>query len=244
MSVAIAMKETPDEFHRENLARWTPCRENAMSNTTPLLDRLDAEFRGAEEKVKRYQAEKVKEYEGRQQRLEQFVEICNRLSQVWRPRLESLAAKFKDRIQVAPDISADRRTATFKFQSPLAQFHLTFTAMTDEEVRHVVLDYTLDILPILMNFEKHAQLVLPLDNVDPAVVGSWIDDRIIDAVRVYFELHRNANYLKGHLVLDPIANIQFPRFAAAATLEWNGKTFYFIGEETRAEFAKRNNLAT
>lgn len=215
-----------------------------MSDTNALLDRLDSEFRGAEERIQKYQAEKVKEFEGRQERLEQFVGLCNRLSEVWKPRLESLAAKFKDRIQVAPHVSTNRRAATFVFQSPLARFNLTFSAMTDEDVRHLVLDYSLDVLPILMNFEKSAQLVLPFDNVDPAVVGSWIDDRIIDAVRVYFEMHRNANYLKGHLVRDPIANIEFPRFAAAATLDWNGKTYYFIGAETRAEFAKKNNLAT
>lgn len=215
-----------------------------MSSTTALLDRLDAEFRGAEEKVKQYQVEQVKEFEGRQQRLEQFVALCSRLTEVWRPRLEALAEKLKNRVQVEPHVTADRRAAIFTFQSAVARFQLTFTAMTDEDVRHLVLDYSLDVLPILMKFEKNAQLVLPLDDIDPAAVGGWIDDRIIDAVRVYFDIHRNANYLKGHLVRDPVANIEFPKYAAAATLDWKGKTYYFIGDETRAEFAKRNHLAT
>jgi hypothetical protein len=29
---------------------------------------------------------------------------------------------------------------------------------------------------------------------------------------------------------------------AATTLEWQGQKFYFIGEETRREFVKQNNL--
>ena len=213
-----------------------------MSGTSQLLDRIDAEFRGAEAKIKEYQAEKVQEFEERQERLEQFVAVCDRLRDVWRPSLEALAQKFKDRVQVTPVVSKSRRSATFRFASPLAHFDLTFSAMTDADVRHLVLDYTLNVLPILMKFEKNRQLELPLDDVDPAVVGRWIDDRIVEAVRTYLELHQNTNYLKRHLVSDPIAKVDFPSYAAGATLEWKGKTYYFIGPQTRDEFAKENKI--
>ena len=103
-------------------------------------------------------------------------------------------------------------------------------AMTDEDVRHLVLDSSLDVLPILMTFERHRRLELPLDNVDPEVVGQWIDDRILEVVRTYLQMHQNAYYLKGHLVTDPIANVQFPKYAAGATLERNGKTIYFMSD--------------
>ena len=33
------------------------------------------------------------------------------------------------------------------------------------------------------------------------------------------------------------------KFAAVATLEWQGKTYYFIGEETRQEFARQHESA-
>jgi YHS domain-containing protein len=35
-----------------------------------------------------------------------------------------------------------------------------------------------------------------------------------------------------------VAHVRFPDFAAGATLEWQGKKYYFIGEETRQEFEK------
>jgi YHS domain-containing protein len=38
------------------------------------------------------------------------------------------------------------------------------------------------------------------------------------------------------MVEDPIAGIRIPKLAAAATVERGGKTYYFIGEETRREF--------
>jgi YHS domain-containing protein len=132
---------------------------------------------------------------------------------------------------------------TYRFASPLAQFDLTLSAMTDADVRNLVLDYSLDILPILMNFERHRQLELPLDDVDPAVVERWLDDRLVEAVRTYLQLHQNANYLKGHLVTDPVAKVEFPKYAAGATLDWKGKTYYFVGEESRNEFAKENQIA-
>ena len=40
---------------------------------------------------------------------------------------------------------------------------------------------------------------------------------------------------------DPVAKVRFPKFAAAAKLEQNGKTFYFIDESTLREFEKRSN---
>jgi YHS domain-containing protein len=45
------------------------------------------------------------------------------------------------------------------------------------------------------------------------------------------------------MVEDPIAHVMFPDFAAGATLEWKGQKFYFIGEETKREFAEKNKIA-
>jgi YHS domain-containing protein len=94
-----------------------------------------------------------------------------------------------------------------------------------------------------MKFEKNQRLEMPLDKIDPEAVGRWIDDRILDAVRTYLQVHQNSYYLKGHLVTDPVANVEFPKYAAGATLDWKGKTYYFIGEETRDEFAKKNKIS-
>ena len=219
-----------------------PGAENPMADTTELLKRLDAELKGVDEKIKKYQAEKAQEFEGRQQRLDEFLRLCDRLREVWRPRFEAFAERFKDKVEVVRKVTEARRAAAIHFKSPLATFTLTFTATTDSDVRNFVLDYTLDVLPILMKFEKNKQLELPLDKVDPAVVGAWIDDRLVEAVKVYLEVHQNSYYLKGHLVRDPVAEIEFPRYAAAATLEWNGTTQYFVSEESRDAFKRQHNI--
>ena len=46
-------------------------------------------------------------------------------------------------------------------------------------------------------------------------------------------LHDNEPHLKDEMVEGPVAGVRFPRFAAGATLERDGKTHYFVGEETR-----------
>jgi YHS domain-containing protein len=53
----------------------------------------------------------------------------------------------------------------------------------------------------------------------------------------------NEIYLKDEMVEDPIAHVTFPRLAAAMTLDWQGKKYYFIGEETRREFAEKNKIS-
>jgi YHS domain-containing protein len=214
-----------------------------MADVTSLLQRIDAEFAAGRQKIKNFQAGQIEAYEGRERRLALFEKTCDKLRDVWRPRLEALSQKFGEQVNVTPRISRGRREATFEFASNLAQIVLRFTISTDQEVHKLVLDYRLEILPILMKFEPHKQAEFPLEAVDDEAVANWIDDRLVDFVRTYLSLHQNEYYLKDHMVSDPIAGVRFPKFAAASTLEWQGQTYYFIGEMTRAEFQKQHAIS-
>lgn len=213
-----------------------------MADVGSLLSRIDAEFSAAEQKIKAFQNQEVKDYQGRQQRLELFAKACDQLRDTWRPRLEALAKKFGEKVEVRPVLTPTLREATFEFQTPLAIVSLKFSVTTDFEVRHLVLDYDLNIMPILMKFEPHARVEFPLEAIDASAVAKWIDDRIVDFVKAYLALHQNQYYLKGHMVSDPVSGTQFPKYAAAATLDWQGKTYYFVGDATRREFAKKNGI--
>ena len=215
-----------------------------MPDIDSLMQRIDAEFSAAESHLKSTQAEQVREYEGRRQRLEQLDKVFAQLREVWRPRLEALAEKFGDKVKVTPRLTPSSKEASFAFQSKLARIDLRFGATTDSDVRKVILTYELEILPIFMKFESHAEIAFPLDKVDLAAAGQWIDDRIVSFVKTYLSLHENDLYLKDAMVDDPIAGVRFPKFAAATTVEHGGKTYYFIGEETRREFEKQKGLAS
>jgi YHS domain-containing protein len=213
-----------------------------MADINSLAQRIDAEFSAVEQKVKKFQAEQVQEYEQRQQRLDQLGKMFDRLRSVWSPRLELLVKKFGDRVQVKPRIVPSTREATFDFQSRLARVRLRFSATTDRDIQKLHLNYDLEIIPALMSFRSHDEVEFPLSAVDDEVVAKWLDDRIVEFIRTYFAMGENEIYLKDEMVEDPIAHVTFPKLAASTTLEWQGKKFYFVGEETRREFAKQNKI--
>ncbi len=213
-----------------------------MSDLNTLLTRIEAEFTAVDEKLKKFQAQQLQDYAGRKQRLEQLDQVFSQLREIWHPRLQALAVKFGDKVKVMPHVTPSSRDATFKFQSNLARIDLRFSATTDDDVRNVILAYDLEILPVLMKFDAHSELLIPLDQVNPQIVENWIDERIVTFVRTYLSLHENDLYLKDVMVEDPVAKVRFPKFASGARLERDGKTYYFIGEETRREFERQNGF--
>jgi YHS domain-containing protein len=210
-----------------------------MTGVSELSDRNQDEFDAALAREKHLQTERVQAYQDRQQRLEKFTQLLEQLREVWRPRLEVLSTKFDERVDVKPTVEPGRRSATFAFQSKLARIKLTFSVSPDSDVRNLVFGYDLDIMPILMKFDKHKEIVFPLEKVDEAALAKWIDDCIVSFVQTYLSLHENQYYLKDHMVEDPIAKVQFPKYAAAATLDVKGKTYYFIDEASCREFQQK-----
>jgi YHS domain-containing protein len=213
-----------------------------MSDIQSLASRIDTEFTAVEEKLRKFQVEQVQDYQGRQKRLGQLGQAFEDLREIWKPRLELLAGKFGERVKVTPRLTPSTREASFEFQSMLARIRLRLSASTDRDVRNLVLSYDLEIIPMLMKYDSHVEAAFPLERIDKEAVARWVDDRIVDFVHSYLALGENDVYLKDHMVEDPVAHVHFPKLAAAATLEWKGKTYYFVGEETRREFARQNQI--
>jgi YHS domain-containing protein len=215
-----------------------------MSTASSLTERIDAEFSAAEKRLDQFRAQRLQEHQDRQKRLERFEQTTlDELRKIWESRLDVLAKKFGQRMDVHPTVEPGRRSVTLEFQSTLARIQLRFSAAPDAEVRKLVVCYDVDILPILMKFDSHNELELPLDAINSAQLAEWLDDRILDFMHTYLALQENPYYLKDQMVQDPIAKVQFPKFAAAAHLEQNGKTIYFIDELTVREFQKRSSEA-
>jgi len=211
-----------------------------MSEANDLLNRIDAEFSALEAKHKKAQVEQVQVCQQRQKKLQKLGQVFEDLREVWRPRLEVLSKKFGERVQVTPRLVPSTREARFDFQSKLAKINLKFSATTDRDISKLILSYDLEIVPILTRFDAHSEIEFPLDAIDKQAVARWVDDRIVSFVKTYLSLHEDEYYLKDEMVEDPVTKIRFPKFAAGATLQNNGKTYYFVGEETRQEFEKQH----
>lgn len=215
-----------------------------MADVATLMNRIDAEFSALDDKIKHAQSEKLEEHRERQNRLTAFEQRLEALPDVWKPRIEALIARFGDRVKVSPSMASSSREVGLEFQSDLARVRLRFSATTDQEVRKLILNYDLQIIPVLMQFDSHSQAEWPLNAIDEQAIVDWVDDRIVSFVKTYLSLHENEAYLREHMVKDPVAGVRFPKFAAASTLQWSGKTYYFIGAETRREFEATHGIAS
>jgi YHS domain-containing protein len=111
-------------------------------------------------------------------------------------------------------------------------------------VKNLVFDQTLEVLPILLQFDKHASLTVPLDKIDDEQITKWVDDRIVAFIKTFLAVHQNQYYQKDSLVTDPVAGTEMPRYAAKCTLESGDKTYYFVSEETRREFQAKQATKT
>lgn len=212
-----------------------------MEQADDFSNRLDAAFALLPEGIEQRRSVIDREYKERQQRFaEDFIPAVAKVREIWRPRSDALVARFKDIIHVQADVQDDFSKIVFSFDSPLARVTLTFDFSHDQEVRNMTLDYDLEILPILMKFDHHATLKLPLSAFDEQAVTEWLENRLLSFIHSFVELNENQYYLNDQMVEDPIARIRMSKMVARETLDWEGQTYYFISADTRREFEKRH----
>lgn len=116
---------------------------------------------------------------------------------------------------------------------------MTCSVAPDLPVKNVVVEWNLEIVPVLWKFDSHSELAVSITAFDGNAVAKWLDDRIVGFVELFIQMHESQVVEKAEYVEDPIAKIKFPKFAAGATLERGGQTYYFVDDTTKAEFAKK-----
>jgi YHS domain-containing protein len=70
---------------------------------------------------------------------------------------------------------------------------------------------------------------------------------MIAFVKVYLAVVRQDDALreqhKDELAVDPVAKIRFPKSLASSRLEQDGRTYYFLDEDTRRAFEQETEPA-
>jgi YHS domain-containing protein len=215
-----------------------------MSDVSELQARIDAAFTAAKDKVKQQAQSLLHDEMDRQKRMTDYEQVQARIVEIAKPRLEALAKRSGDRVAVTPSVVGSRRSATFDFKSPKALISLKFSVAPDRDIKNAVVDYDLRIIPILWRFESHYEFSSPIASLDADGVARWLDDRIIGFVELFIQIHEGMLFDRAETVEDPVAKVTFPKFAAGATLEKAGQTYYFIDETTKNEFMKKQGAAT
>jgi YHS domain-containing protein len=210
-----------------------------MTDVSELARRIDGAFSAVKDKAQQQMRQRLQEFQDRQGQLKEYEKAQTRIVEIAKPRLEALAKRAGERVKVTPAVSQTRRAAAFEFKSSKAKMDLTFAVAPDQDLKRAVVECDLKVVPVLWKFDSHSEFSTPIDKVDADGLTRWLDDRILSFVDLFIQIHEGEIFDKAEMVEDPVAKISFPKFAAAATLEQGGKTYFFIDEKNKTEFATK-----
>ncbi len=216
-----------------------------------LAERLSDEIAAAVERLHSLRIEASHAFSHDQdQRFQRFVALAGHIRGILQPRIEAImevnifkhARRSLGLERHGPEGRAlHEETITlsvpYSDECPAIAV-LSFHVGHDGPIENAVINYGLEILPIYVEFESRATLVVSIDNPSDEAIAAWIDDRLVEFTRTYLELYFTAQYQKQSLETDPVMNIQFPRAFAAGKREYHGRTYHFYTAESLQQFDK------
>jgi YHS domain-containing protein len=211
-----------------------------MTDINALINRIDQEIAAEVGRQKIDWAKLMLENRERGLRLQRFETEAEHIIELLKPRLDAFIGRFKAVIKAEPVVREHTRAVNLTFAATVAKATLRFEVFPDQDVNHIRLECTQEIIPVVVRYDKQSVLEFPLGGVQDDEVVHWFDDRIVAFVQAYVALVRQdaalREQLKDEFVEDPVARIRFPKYLASSTLERDGQTYYFVDEETRREF--------
>jgi YHS domain-containing protein len=105
------------------------------------------------------------------------------------------------------------------------------------EGRGLVVEYRLEIVPALMDYEAEDDLRLGVRELcRPAIVAAWVEARLLRFVDTYLQLETNSYYQARNARTDPVCGAHVWTTTAECTLAYAGRTFHFCSEGCRTRF--------
>lgn len=176
-----------------------------------------------------------------------FARIAAALDQrVIRPRVEALAARFGNaRVECgcATPAGIHARCAFAHTDRFPAAVTLVAGVLHDREKRAASVYYSVEITPMLFQYEKGAHLDLPLDGADEAAAAAaaaaaaWLEERLLTFLATYLRLEGDANYQRANRHVDPVCGMEVSAGQVAHRAEHARRTFYFCSQACRDKFA-------
>src|SRR5262249_15438615 len=216
--------------------------DSLMTDVTTLIRRIDQELAADVKDQKAAWEAIAAASRERGPPLQRYEACAKHIVELLKPRLAAFVERFKPVVQAEPVVREHTRAMNLTFAATVAKVTLLFEVYPDSEANNVRLECTQEIIPVVVRYDKQSVLEFPLDGVQDDAVVQWFDERIVAFVKAYLALVRQDAALKEHLkdllVEDPVAKIPSPKSLAASTLERDGRTYYFVDEDTRREFER------
>lgn len=215
-----------------------------MTDIDDLIKRIDQEIAAEVKRQKAAWNEFALANRERELRLERYETEAERIIHLLKPRLDAFVERFKAVVKAEPILRQHTRAVNLVFAATLAKVTLRFEVFPDKDVSNLRLECTQEIIPTIVRYDKQSVLVFPLDGVRDAEIVQWFDDRIVAFVKAYLSVVSQdaalREQLRDQIAEDPVAKILFPKYLASSTLERDGRTYYFVDEDTRREFEQRS----
>lgn len=162
------------------------------------------------------------------------------LKSVILPRMEELLRHFDNGVIIESDGDAGFHAYCQFAHTP--SFPATVSlgiSLLPEESASLTARYTLEILPVLMEYKRDEEKTFPAEGSEEAI-GLWLEDRIVEFVDTYLRLEIHPLYQKDNLVIDIICGMRIPLIAATSTIQLDGRIYYFCSEHCKEAFIKKN----
>jgi YHS domain-containing protein len=106
--------------------------------------------------------------------------------------------------------------------------------------RGLVVEYRLEIVPALMDYEAEDDLLLVFEEFGrPATVAAWVEARLLRFVDTYLQLETNSYYQARNARTDPVCGMHVWTTTAECIFEYAGRTLHFCSEACRTRFVER-----
>jgi YHS domain-containing protein len=215
-----------------------------MTDINALLSRIDHEIAAVVKHQKALWTAMMLENRERDLRLQRYEAEARRIIELVKPRLDAFVERFKAVVKAEPTVREHTHVVTLTFAATVAKATLCFEVFPDQNVNHIRLECTQEIIPVVVRYDKQSVLEFPLDGVRDDEIVQWFDDRIIAFAKAYIAIvNQDAalrERLRNQLAEDPVSKILFPKYLASSTLERDGRTYYFVDEDTRREFEQQS----
>lgn len=106
--------------------------------------------------------------------------------------------------------------------------------------RALVVQYRLEIVPALMDYQTEDEIHLTIAELDrPEIVAAWVEARILRFVDTYLQIEANSFYQARNARTDPVCRTHVWTTTAACTVDYAGRTLHFCSEACRTRFLEQ-----
>jgi YHS domain-containing protein len=154
------------------------------------------------------------------------------------PKLQTLAGMLPNAMPLARAGVAHQAVLAFRQTDDFpADVHVEVGVTPDPGIERARVVFVASIIPILMDYEREGVFECGLEAPDAEGVAAFLDQRIVLFVEDYLRIQDPATpYQRDRLVTDPVCGMTLRRAEAAASMEHDGRPYYFCVPECRDRF--------